>query len=258
MKRLIPLIMICVMLLSVNMVAFASGPAKSDKFVEAGKVYVEVIPHSLESTAAGPAGALPATAEQIAVAARVDHNLANVSQRATTNSTAWTYLPGYTVYSQAGQYYCGPACVQAALRYIKGTVYSQSDIAVGCITNPYAGTQIHDMAVYLNDEQSRRDYVELYYANETTMKTKLSAAIEEYNVPAIIGLKFRAVDGWIYDTSGHFMSVYGAREDQAIYALGDPWIGYVDSGVNDYPWSYPKGADIIHAAYYADELGLLY
>ena len=258
MKRLISLILASVVLLSVSMVALASEPAKSDKFVEAGEVYVEVIPHSMESGAGGPAGAIPATAEQIAEATKIETDIIQVSETLSTNSTTWTYLPGFTVYNQAGRYYCGPACVQAALNYINGSSPSQDTIAAGCYTDPYKGTSTDLILPYINKKQSRRVYVKSLNETEDVMKDQLSQAIEVNNAPAIIGLKFVVSDGWLYDTSGHFMSVYGAREDQTIYALGDPWIGYVDSGVNDYPWSYPKGADIIYTAYYAKGLGLLY
>ena len=32
---------------------------------------------------------------------------------------------------------------------------------------------------------------------------------------------------------GHFMTVFGANKSKSEFVLGDPWIGYSDSGVND-------------------------
>ena len=64
-----------------------------------------------------PLGARSATAKDIAESNALP-NKPVVSEFIVTPRASWTYLSGYFVYNQTTSYNCGPAAVQAALRYL--------------------------------------------------------------------------------------------------------------------------------------------
>ena len=274
MKRLISLILASVMILSVSMVAFASEPVKSDEFVEAGKVYVEVIPHSLESEVWGPTGALPITEAYMTEYDMHTVNVDNLLEPTSAARATWTNLGGFQVYNQATQYNCGPACVQAVLAFLDAPGRSQDIIAAGCETVQAtvdnigfaAGTHIERMAAYVNGEflynstYDGRGYYIVQQATIGTMKSCITTGIVNDGMPSIIGLSFREEDGWDYNAVyGHFLTVHSAKSDQSTFGLGDPWIGYsTDPNLADAPWSYTKDAVTIHDAYSARNVGLMY
>lgn len=255
MKKSISFLLAFVMLFSFSTVAFASESNTNDGFQEAGTVYVGVETRSVDS-ADEPLGARPATAEDIAESnALLDKPVA--SESAVTPRASWTYLSGYLVYNQTTSYNCGPAAVQAALRYLNGSTPTQATIAEGCKTTT-AGTYLSDMLTYINSEQSENTYVSKYQASSTNMKNYLYSGVVTYDAPPIIGMAFSSSDGWLYSSGGHVMSVYGAMSDKSAFALADPWIGYSNSGLTDNSWSYSKSATDIFNAYDSVNIGLMY
>ena len=116
MKKVIYFLLAFVMLLSFSAVVFASESSKNDGFREAGTVYVGVETRSADS-ANIPLGARSATAKDIAESNALP-NKPVVSEFIVTPRASWTYLSGYFVYNQTTSYNCGPAAVQAALRYL--------------------------------------------------------------------------------------------------------------------------------------------
>lgn len=255
MKKSISFVLAVVMLFSLSTVAFASESKESDSFQEAGTVYVEVETRSVDS-AATPSGALPATAEDIAESNLLQDKPVN-SESTVMPRASWTYLSGYLVYNQTTSYNCGPAAVQAALRYLNGSTPTQATIAEGCGTTT-SGTYLADMLTYINDEQNENTYISKYQANSTNMKNYLYSGVVTYDAPPIIGMAFSENDGWLYSSGGHFMSVYGAMSDKSKFALADPWIGYSNSGLSDNSWSYSKSATDIFNAYNSVNIGLMY
>jgi predicted double-glycine peptidase len=259
MKRLLSLILVGVLLLSLNVVAFANETA-DDEFVKAGEIYVEPEEITRNSYIGGPAGAIPATEEQLAAAGQYEEEEILFQPINTTRAT-WTYLPNYYVYNQTTYYNCGPASIQAALRYINGSTPAQSEIARWCGTTS-DGSHIESMTSYINTEgiQSRRNYVYVLDSSKSLMKTRLHTGIMGYDAPPIIGMVFWESDGWYYDTPGHFMSVYGVKSDQSEFALADPWIGYAttDPDLAGVAWSYSKDADTIYRAFSSYNIGYMY
>ena len=274
MKRFLAFFLVVLMLMPT---CFASFVATSDTFPEAGTCYVEIETEVI-STGGGPRGGRKATKEQIEAAAKIHDTGISETQREAarqklglSNSTraTWTYLDGYIVYSQSTAANCGPAAIQAALKYINGYTPSQSEIAYRCHTvqrgESYLdldmGTHIYDMVNYINTQQSERTYVPQYrYTSSSGLGTDLFDAITIYEVPPIIGLAFDEEDGWFYDTGGHIMSVYGGMDDESRFALADPWIGYSGSGLagDGIGWSYAKPYSLILAAFESTEIGVMY
>ena len=256
MKKFISLLLAITLIFSSATVAFASESAENDGFIEAGTVYVGVETRSVDSTAT-PFGARPATTEDIAESNSLpDKPVAEES--AVTPRASWTYLSGYLVYNQTTSYNCGPAAVQAALRYLTGSAPTQATIANGCKTTSTEGTYLANMLTYINNEQSENTYISKYQADSTSMKNYLYSGIVTYDAPPIIGMAFSSSDGWLYSSGGHFMSVYGAMSDKSTFALADPWIGYSNSGLTDNAWSYSKAATDIFNAYNSVNIGLMY
>lgn len=255
MRKSISFVLAVAMLFSLNTVAFASESKESDGFQEAGTVYVEVETRSVDS-AATPSGALPATAENIAESNLMQDKPVN-SESTVMPRASWTYLSGYLVYNQTTSYNCGPAAVQAALRYLNGSTPTQATIAESCGTTT-SGTYLADMLTYINDEQDENTYISKYQANSTNMKNCLYSGVVTYDAPPIIGMAFSSNDGWLYSSGGHFMSVYGAMSDKSEFALADPWIGYSNSGLSGNSWSYSKSATDIFNAYNSVNIGLMY
>ena len=256
MKKVIYFLLAFVMLLSFSAVVFASESSKNDGFREAGTVYVGVETRSADS-ANIPLGARSATAKDIAESNALP-NKPVVSEFIVTPRASWTYLSGYFVYNQTTSYNCGPAAVQAALRYLNGSAPTQDTIAVGCKTTSTAGTYISDMVTYINSMQSKNRYTFKYQANSTNMSSYLYSGIVSYGAPPIIGMAFSSSNGWLYSSGGHFMSVYGAKSDKSEFALADPWIGYSNSGLAGNGWSYSKSATDIFKAYNSVNIGLMY
>lgn len=260
MKRFLAFFLVVLMLMPT---CFASFVATSDTFPEAGTCYVEIETEVI-STGGGPRGGRKATKEQIEAAVKSPKTVITEAQREAakqelglSNSTraTWTYLQGYVVYSQSTSYNCGPAAVQAALRYINGYAPAQSSVASGCSTTT-AGTYVSNMVTYINGQQSRRVYeAEYYYQFTGDFNTDLYDGVVVRKAPAIVGLYFNMDQGWAYNSGLHFMSVYGAMSDKSRFALADPWVGY--AGLTNIGWSYAKSAQEISSAYDSD-LGLLH
>lgn len=254
MKKTLSVLLVSIMLFSFNTVVFAGENNASDDFVEAKTVYVGIETRSIDTTTS--VGALPATIEDIAESNRMQDKPV-ITEPTVMPRATWTYLSDYYVYNQTTSYNCGPAAVQAALRYLNGSTPTQADIAEGCKTTTN-GTYLSDMLTYINDEQSENTYISKYQATSAKMKDYLYSGVVTYDAPPIIGMAFSSSDGWLYSSGGHFMSVYGATSDKSSFALADPWIGYSNSGLTDKPWSYSKSATDIFNAYNSVNLGLMY
>lgn len=288
MKKFFSCVLVATMMLSVNSVAFASentndnfkdactvsvqvdtrsmddvvapvgasAVTSGDDFKEVGTIYVAPEANTLDN-ATSPAGALPATSQDMAEASQTpDQSVPEVENVETRAS--WFYLNDtFYVYNQTTSYNCGPACVQAAIYYLKGSTPSQSSIASGCGTTS-SGTYLSNMKTYINEHQSVRKYYTKYNAASSVMTSALYSAVVVYDVPAVIGLSFSSSDGWLYSSGGHFMTVYGTKSDRTSFALGDPWIGYSGSGLTDHSWFYTKSASTIYDAYRNTNIGLMY
>lgn len=179
MKRFFSLILTVAMLFSINTVAYASEVASGDEFVEATPIYVDVETRLME-TFTSPAGALPATTTDIEASNNMEDKIVASANEDLTRAATWTYLSNYLVYNQTTSYNCGPASVQAALKYINGNTPTQAKIAEGCKTTT-SGTYLSNMLTYINGQQSANKYVSKYNANSDTMKSCLYSGVVTYN-----------------------------------------------------------------------------
>lgn len=245
------------LLVALNSIS-AFAAQESDKEIVA--VPIEVPTDETEASTRsvqGPMGGRPARPEDIALAVE-DVEETDDSSDMSAKAT-WYYLDNtFYVYNQSTYYYCGPAAVQAVLRYINGSASSQATIANGCNTSSENGTYLSDMITYLNKKQSTNTYKASYSSSSSILKSKIYTDIVTNDIPLIIGLAFSSGDGWLYDTTGHFMSVYGVASDKSSFALADPWIGYSGSGLSSYSSSYTKTASTVYSAYNSGGLGIAY
>jgi hypothetical protein len=118
MKKLLSVVLSAAMVLSFSSIAFASNVGTVNEFKEAGTVYVgSESENRSANTITGPAGALPARAEDIASV----ENKSDAPTNKITPLASWTTLSNYQVYNQVTAFNCGPASIQAALRYLNGS-----------------------------------------------------------------------------------------------------------------------------------------
>ena len=211
---------------------------------------------NVSSSVTGPVGAIPATEEDIAKASTIPDEIV-LETNGVEPRASWVYLDNtFSVYKQLSEYNCGPACVQAALKYLTGSTPSQSTIATACYTSALAGgTRLAEMETYINNQQSVRTYIPRYNTTKFAMQNCLYIGVYLYDAPSIIGLSFSAGDDWLYSSAGHYVTVYGVMSDKSSFRLGDPWLGY--SGISS-SWSYTKSVDVLYAAYSNISIGFMY
>ena len=256
------MILVIIMVGSMSIVSVAKTDSKLEGFVHAEQIYVEVEKDAGDMNrlaSRGTSGIYSSAQEIREELLRQVQDKVYISPRRSTTSTAWEYLPGFVVYNQQKSDYCGLACIQTVLRYKYNIVVQQADLEDYCGYVEGRGTTIPRLYDYLYYNHSALQYLMVKdYVGIDLMKDCLSDAIETYDRPAIIGLYCSTENGWLYSLVGHAVTVYGARADQAYYALGDPWIGYINSGITDIPWTYPKSADDLFEAYDLLDYGLIY
>lgn len=224
-----------------------------------GTEYSEKITTRSAATSVSGIGALEATDEQMESSAleskpEVEDEALSIASLASADAT-WCYLDPFTYYAQLYNYSCGAACVRMALKYITGTSYAESTIRSGCSTTS-SGTYLSDMKEYINDEQSSNPYVTKYGATKTTMKSNLYSGIVTWDAPPVVGLQESTSNGWAYNLSAHFVTIYSILSDKSEVALCDPWAGYVSS-TSSYKWV-DKSTDDLYTAYDAVNVGYMY
>lgn len=209
------------------------------------------------ASVAGPSGMLSARPEDLEDAVETEDEYLQSESTPTTRLSHYYLDSTYYVYNQIKSYYCGPASVQAVLRYINGSTPTQATVAAALNADTYQGTYMSDIKDYLNEKQSEHTYYVSYSSTLDTLKSKVYSDIVTNDVPLIIGLVF-SDDDWLYSTPGHAMSIYGVASDKSVFWLADPWIGYSGSGLSSNSSSYSKSADIVYDAYSTAGAGLSY
>ena len=247
-KRNLPFVLCFLMVLSFSLMAFADGQEEPVMIFSGGKEATEE--HMVEAkkqekmytweqvkrlkeegyTFEEPplifSGGREATEEQMEEAKK--HRKPELPADAKALLNRRQNLPSFPYYGQETNHSCGPACVRMALRYLTGTDYGEAEIYNGCLTGIY----LRDMARYINTKQSVNPYVQKYQVSKMEMKNDLSAGINVYNALPIIGIRELTRNGWPYDLSAHFVTVYGVGDNQSSFSICDPWAGYVGGSSN--------------------------
>lgn len=103
------------------------------------------------------------------------------------------YLPSiYTVIDQQKNYYCAASCVKSTFNYINGSSESLSAIYANLqgTGQIQPGVALSRIAPYLNEEQNETVYATRDYTiSYENMRIQLTAAINQYQTPAIIVIK---------------------------------------------------------------------
>ncbi|MCX6655473.1 MAG: hypothetical protein NTY03_10185 [Candidatus Bathyarchaeota archaeon] len=258
--RLLLFLTLCVvMVLSINAVAFASGPLTEPLPPTEPLIDPDDTGNLTSSvTVNSPGGAREATEEQMKRWADVEKPNATgaLSNSVTKGILAyWEPLSPFYYYGQELGMSCGPASVRMALKYLTGTTYSEATIRNGCNFDPVTGTFLADLVDYTNDEQDENFYLAKYGQTKATMNSNLYNGITIWDAPPIIGVEESINAGWPYDIGGHFLAVYSVMSDKSEYALCDPWAGFIDD--DDNRW-YDKSDDDLYSAYDAVNIGYMY
>lgn len=218
---------------------------------------------SVEDAQSNASGALEATDEQMQYWASQDkdalckaYRTENEVLAAATSSTSWIYTSrNFYYYGQETNYSCGPACVKMALRNITGTAYAESAIRAGCKTTATDGTYLSDMVSYINSMQSYNYYIARYKQTKDTMKNELYNGITIFDSPPIVGLKETTSNGWHYNLSGHFVTIFCVTSTKTTFAVTDPWSGYIGDAANR---DIMMSVDNLYDSYNAVNIGYMY
>ncbi len=172
--------------------------------------------------------------------------------------SGWVMLNNYsnmTYYGQTLPYTCGPACVRMTLKYLTGTVYTEDEIADDCQTDP-SGTYLAYMINYMNAHQSVNTYLSVYQANQSTMKNSIYAGVATKSVPVIIGVNEYVSSYFPYNGNvGHYIVIYGIKDDKSEMVVADPWAGYNGQPGNAF---YVVPDSDMYSAYSSLNIGLTY
>lgn len=162
------------------------------------------------------------------------------SQTDTKASTATKIsIPGtFTMYQQAENNYCVPACVKSVLQYANRSSASQASIASDLGTTS-GGTTATQIAPYLNQKQSFY-YARISNPSQSTMCDKLYATITGPKKPCLMGIINTSGSNWHYATNGHFLVVNAIYSDKSQIQFADPLGGTH----TNWPYFYLKTANV--------------
>ena len=171
-----------------------------------------------------------------------------IVENSSARTTTWSYLPSsprnYVCYTQLEDYFCIPACVQSVLMYLNGSAPSQYIIAEDLdVEEIDGGGKFCKIRPYLNEKQYVNYYVQKDYTiSFDTMKTDLYQAITLFQAPAILGI-VADESNWEYQTSGHVLTLAGARDDKAMFEFADPLMKRLNPSQSD---RYQKIASVVY------------
>lgn len=109
-----------------------------------------------------------------------------IETKSATRSTSGKNL-SVTLYQQNNTYYCGPACVQMAIKYLTGTLYSQSTLGSYMGTSSNGGTYVYQIANCLNAYVGSGSY-RYVLTSETSFASGLVYSIDK-NKPVVCQVK---------------------------------------------------------------------
>lgn len=130
-------------------------------------------------------------------------------------------------YEQKNGYYCGPATTKQTLQYINGKSPTQKVIAEALGTTK-AGTDGTQIVVYLNQKQTRVNFMISTNTTKSGIKKRIYHDIAIMDAPPIARLKFTDANVWGYSTQGHFLNISGYSSGMNRVQVTDPNITRVD------------------------------
>ena len=178
-----------------------------------------------------------------------------IANRATTN--AWTYLNGFTIYTQLEKGFCMPACAQSILKYLTGSSDNQYTIAGALDVSALSGGQFDELMPYLNGKQDVNFYVQRDNSVDLfDMKFELSGAITVFEAPPVLRVNTKNMgSNWLYNSEGHATCIKGVRDDSAVFQFADPLVKRMYTYGNPY---YTKTAELVYTAISPAYCGYIY
>lgn len=175
--------------------------------------------------------------EQLREIALKESMLQEVMTQSNTTSTYLTRisLPGnFTIYQQAADTYCIPACIQSTLIYINGSAPFQWFID-GFINRDFTA-----IPGFINNYQSRSPYI---LKLNPTQDELTSTIIVDMNleIPTFLRIRGTSTPSWYYKTSGHCILATGIYSDRSYIEMADPYGGLIE----DCPKYYMKSAKTV-------------
>ncbi len=157
-----------------------------------------------------------------------DQIIASFDETTIKQTRGWgeSCYPDVPVYKQETNYYCGPACLQMALKHITGTKYSQSSLASTAGTNSTDGTYVYKMRDTLNAKQSTRKYAYTTVSSQSDLQNKVTSSIAR-EAPVIFHAKTGPLQMYNGKNLGHYVlghTIYEPASESKVYiAYNDPW-----------------------------------
>lgn len=167
----------------------------------------------------------------------------NIFKHKNTQTRSSSVLPGsFVMYQQVNDYWCGPATLQAMIRYINGTSVSQNQIASWLGVSPTSGIVTWDFTYYLNYFQNQHYYYFVSSNSKNELMGLITNDISSYHVPTGLLIDADSGSGWQYTTpNGHFLASHWINTYYERVGLADPLGGRL-SWVSTY---YDEPANIV-------------
>lgn len=135
---------------------------------------------------------------------RIDEYFANKISPASSSSNGLS-VP---LYKQDNSYYCGPASVQMAVKYITGITYQQSVLANSMGTSSSGGTYVYRIANEMNARCGSGTY-QYAHTSEASFSGSLIYSIDK-GKPVICHVKTGALPNYNYQSdTGHYIVAKG-------------------------------------------------
>ena len=131
---------------------------------------------------------------------------------------------GMKQFKQINEYYCGPATAYQTLYSINGWSDSQSILGEAMQTT-IDGTIGNLLIQAINDRQDKNTYVTHLVKSQETFRHCINVDMQ-YNVPAILRIRFDSSTEFGYDVDGHYVNVGGQNTGASKYVIVDPYYGY--------------------------------
>lgn len=234
MKKWISAVLSIAMLMSFGVNAYADTESETEADEENGKIYTGVIFDTDRSQEFTEEELLKLEEKLEAV-----EKLKNAPEPRVVTKIS---LPGtFTIYQQENDWYCVPACVKSALKYITGATYEQSKIAEDMGTIMAVGTESSKIAPYMDAMQNEYWYVRKDKPTKSSIELYTYNAVVTNKVPAFMCIINPLGEKWHYGTKGHCLIINAIYSDKSKVQFADP-LGGTQQG---WPYYYIKDTSFL-------------
>lgn len=159
----------------------------------------------------------------------IKENFANEKSKEISINAGATKNLSVPLYKQENDYYCGPASAQMLLKYVKGTLYTQTNLGTAMGTTRASGTLVYKLANTLNSKLGTSSY-EYVLDSDYAFGNSLIYCIDK-SKPIVCHVDTAALPVYNGTSCGHYIVSIG----YSWYASGGS--GYSKVKYNDPNWN---------------------